>query len=361
MKILSRYILKEYLGNLALGLAIFTFVLLLEHLFELVDLLLNKGAGLALTLQLLFLLLPSSLTLTLPMSALLAALLTFGRLSENNEITAARASGLPSSTFIKPPMGVALLATCFLIPFNTLWAPHAHADFRKLYLQVLERNPLIRIEEKIFLEVGDYQIYVDKKNKRSQKMSGVTIYKLPVDGWPLRIFAAQGTASVNAAGMRLDLQNGHIEQVDPAHPDQWLYTGFESYVLTIPVQGTTQTNSRSIEEMDNRELQSEIRRLKKESLPYPVFACQKYLRWALAVCPLLFVPLGVPLAIRVHRGGRAIGFALSLVVITGYYILLMGGTGLGQRGVWPPWLAVWLGNMVLASVAIFLNWRFLQR
>src|SRR5437016_14217956 len=93
-KILSRYILRQYAANLALGLAIFTFVLLLDKLFELVDLLVNKGAGIALTFKLLLLLLPTSLSLTLPMSHLLSALLTFGHLSETNEIVAARASGI---------------------------------------------------------------------------------------------------------------------------------------------------------------------------------------------------------------------------------------------------------------------------
>src|ERR1017187_8815109 len=104
MRILSRYILKEFLANLVLGLVIFTFVLLLDRLFELVDLLLNKGVGFYLTFKLLFLLLPSSLSLTLPMSTLLAVLLTFGRLSENNEITAVRASGLAAWSYVKMPL-----------------------------------------------------------------------------------------------------------------------------------------------------------------------------------------------------------------------------------------------------------------
>ena len=114
MKILSRYILKEFLANVVLGLVIFTFVLLLDKLFELADLLLNKGVGLWLTLKLLFLLLPSSLSLTLPMSTLLATLLTFGRLSENNEITAVRASGLAAWSYVKTPLAAALLPPrCF--------------------------------------------------------------------------------------------------------------------------------------------------------------------------------------------------------------------------------------------------------
>src|SRR5262249_16332919 len=106
MKILSKYILRQYMANLLLGLAIFTFVLLLDRLFELVDLLINKGAGFLLTMKLLVLLIPTSLSLTLPMSNLLAALLTFGHLSETNEITAARASGIAMRDFIWMPVSV---------------------------------------------------------------------------------------------------------------------------------------------------------------------------------------------------------------------------------------------------------------
>src|ERR1035437_4213403 len=177
VKILSRYILKEFASNVLLGLLIFTFVLILDKLFELADLLLNKGVGLWLTLKLLFLLLPSSLSLTLPMSILLGALLTFGRLSENNEITAVRASGLAAWSYVRMPLIVALVAAVFLIPFNGRWAPRAHASFRQLYIQVLKRNPLVRIEEKTFVEIGDYHLFVERKDKKTGLMKGITIYK----------------------------------------------------------------------------------------------------------------------------------------------------------------------------------------
>ncbi len=115
---------------MVLGLLIFTFVLLLDRLFELVDLLINKGAGFSLILRLLGLLLPTSLSLTLPMSNLLAALLTFGHLSETNEITAARASGVATWDFAWTPLAAAALSVLFLVPFNTQWDPHANSLFR---------------------------------------------------------------------------------------------------------------------------------------------------------------------------------------------------------------------------------------
>jgi lipopolysaccharide export LptBFGC system permease protein LptF len=253
------------------------------------------------------------------------------------------------------------LAVAFLIPFNTNWAPHAHSHFRKLYIQLLQRNPLVRIEEKTFLQIGDHHIYVEKKDKRAKRLEGITIYKTPSKGAPLRIFAEHGEASMNPQkGLTLHLKQGRIEEIDPAHPDQWFHTGFQTYVLTIPFMSQQQASTRSLQEMDNQELLTQGNQLKSKGLGAALFDCQRHLRWALATTPILFVLLGIPLAIQVQRGGRSIGFGLSLAIIAVYYMLLMGGTGLGQRGVWPPWLAVWMGNMSVGVLSVFLSLRFLR-
>src|SRR4029077_14743052 len=122
-------------------------------------------------------------------SALLGTLLTFGRLSESNEITAVRASGLAAWNYVKAPLLATLVLSLFLVPFNTLWAPRAHAAFRQLYLQVLKRNPLVRIEEKTFVEIGDYHLFVERKDRETKAMRSVTIYKIPTKVAPLLIFA----------------------------------------------------------------------------------------------------------------------------------------------------------------------------
>jgi len=346
---------------LVLGLLIFTFVLLLDHLFELVDVLINKGGSVWLTIRLLALLLPSTISITLPVATLLAALLTFGRFSETNEITAIRASGLTSWSYLKTPYVTGFILALFLIPFNSFWAPAAQSHFRQLFLEVLGRNPLVRIEENTFVEIGDYHFFVRKKTRRSL-MKGISIYKNTVNGPPLRIYADEGTASMDKKqGVTFTLHHGHLEKIDPANPDHWVHTAFETYVLGIPVSNETKSAEKSLEEMNTTQLRMRIKELKAQHIPYPIFTCQMHLRWALAVTPLLFVALGIPLAIRVQRGGRSIGFAISLAVIGVYYVVLMGGTGLGQRGVWPPVLAVWLANGILLITAGFFTRRFLRQ
>jgi len=361
IRILSKYILKEFLGNLLLGLLIFTFVLILDHLFELVDVLINKGGSLWLTLRLLALLLPSTISLTLPIASLLAALLTFGRFSETNEITAIRASGISAWNYLKTPYCTALLLVIFLIPFNSFWAPMAQSHFRQLFVEVLGRNPLVRIEENTFVEIGDYHFFVRKKT-RGSLMTGISIYKNAPNSPPLRIYADEGTASVDKdRGVTFILKHGHLEKIDPANPDQWVHTEFETYVLNIPLMSSAQAAEKSLEEMTYSQLRQRINELKAQKIPFPVLTCQIHLRWALAVTPILFVALGIPLAIRVHRGGRSIGFAISLGVIGLYYVLLMGGTGLGQRGVMPPILCIWMANGILAVGAVYFTRRFLKQ
>ena len=361
LRILPRYFLTLYLSNLLLGIGIFTFVLLLDRLFELVDLLINKGAGFYLTGKLLALLIPTSLSLTLPISNLLAALLTFGQLSETSEITATRASGISAVDFARPPVIAALLSMIFLIPFNTYWAPHAQTKFRSIYVQLLERNPLVRIEEKTFSDVGDYHLFVEKKSFRRPPLHGITIYKTPDQGAPLRIFAERGEAQVDPLrGMWLILENGHIQEINPTDSKRWFYTIFSTYKFFIPFESQKQGSTRAIEEMDNDELKVRAKAMRAKGLPIPLYICEMQLRLALACTPLLFVLLGIPLALRVKRGGRSIGFALSLVVVLVYYVLLMGGIGIAQRGNWPVVPLVWFANVILAIVAGVLGANLLK-
>ena len=93
MKILDRYLLKELVTPFLIGLFVFTFLLVIDKIFDLVDLIINKGVPVHLVLLLLTYILPAFLVLTIPIGFLLAILVAFGRLSGDMEIVALKASG----------------------------------------------------------------------------------------------------------------------------------------------------------------------------------------------------------------------------------------------------------------------------
>ena len=91
MRILRNYILKECLAPFAICLGVLTFVFLLGYLPQLADKVINKGVSLSAVALALAYNIPILLTFTLPIAALSAVILTFGRLSSDNEIVALRA------------------------------------------------------------------------------------------------------------------------------------------------------------------------------------------------------------------------------------------------------------------------------
>jgi lipopolysaccharide export system permease protein len=75
-----------------------------------------------------------------------------------------------------------------------------------------------------------------------------------------------------------------------------------------------------------------------------------------AAC-LIFVLIGCPLGIMTRRGNFGISGAITLVFYVIYWIFLMTGERLADRGMMPPWLSMWLADIVLGAFGLFLMWR----
>ena len=89
---MDRYIFREMLSPFFISMAVLLFVLFLQRLFHLADLILSKGATLESTATILAYIVPGFLVITIPMSLIVASLTAFARLSHDSEITAMKAS-----------------------------------------------------------------------------------------------------------------------------------------------------------------------------------------------------------------------------------------------------------------------------
>src|SRR5690348_8715849 len=102
MRLISRNVLREIVPPFALGLAAYTFLLLLRSLVQLSEMVIRRGAPASLVVRLLLLTLPQVLVLTIPMAFLFGVLIGIGRLSGDSEIVALRASGVSRWTLFRP-------------------------------------------------------------------------------------------------------------------------------------------------------------------------------------------------------------------------------------------------------------------
>src|SRR6185369_3572248 len=134
MRILRFYILRLHLVPFILGFGVVTFILEMDVLFDYLDLVVNRGVAPGIVAQLFLLSMGYIVALSLPCAVLVAVLMTFGRLSQDNEITALRAAGVNLGQILVGPLAAAVVLAVGLTLFNNHVLPLANHAFANLLI-----------------------------------------------------------------------------------------------------------------------------------------------------------------------------------------------------------------------------------
>src|SRR5690349_14573957 len=132
MRILSRYILREVLWHALIGTGIFTFVLFMGRVGQILELVVRNSAPLPSVAQLIFLALPAALTVTIPMGVLVGILIGLSRLAADSEVTAMRANGIGPGTFVRILSVFVIAAWLLAMVNNVLIAPRSAGALAQL-------------------------------------------------------------------------------------------------------------------------------------------------------------------------------------------------------------------------------------
>ena len=161
MRILTRYILKEVLSYAFLGGVLFTFVLVMPNLPNLMELIVRNSASMGVIAKIFLLMLPNMLTVTIPMAVLVGILLGLSRLASDSEITAMRASGIGVWTFVAV-VSIVAIAGLGVDMANTLYfSPKASVAIRNLESELLNAQASYEVQPRVFNEeFKNYVFYV---------------------------------------------------------------------------------------------------------------------------------------------------------------------------------------------------------
>ena len=176
MRIIDRYILREIAVPFALGLVIFTLILLIARILKLIEMVVNRGVPLIEVLKLFSYILPAFLEVTVPMALLLSILVGLGRLSADSEIIALKTSGISLLQIARPvaifSMGIfalALLLSGFLRPWG-------NGLLREGLLDIAKIRASAGLKERVFTNVfPGIVIYVDDIAPGGGRVSGILI------------------------------------------------------------------------------------------------------------------------------------------------------------------------------------------
>ncbi len=363
MRVFTNYIFRELLPPFVLGVSVFTFLFLIDKVYDLLSLKVGEGVPLAQTLKLFVYIQPAILAITIPMGVLVAVLVVFARLSAENEIVAIRASGISLLQLSRPVLLLGLLASMLMVVFMDQTLPWGNHSYVLQYRKIIEERLSVALQERTFVSsFKNRVIYVG--GKRGPVLTDVLVYLRRVGGDPTRTIVAprgrlisdmaKGSGDYRAC---LELEDGVISTVGTEGVHKYMYGDFEKMLLDLAPEEEREMflwgEEKGPREMDLVELWSDIseRRVKHDpSLDYYLVEWHK--RISIPFACLACMMIGIPLGVKTRRGG-VVGFGLSCLLVLLYNILLILGENLGGRGMLSPPLAVWLPNIVLGVAGLF--------
>jgi len=354
MRLISRNVLREIVPPFLLGLSAYTFLLLLRSLVQLSEMIVRRGVPAGIVFQLLVLTLPQVLVLTIPMAFLFGILIGIGRLSGDSEIVALRASGVSRGMLFRPVALAALILTVVVGVLSCWGYPVANDRLERLENRLFASAALDMIKPRVFAEPRtewDWVMFVDRELPGSNGWSGVFLDDRTDAARESVIVARQGRFRFDGLRLWLDLADAVEHTTERLQPK--IYRVNRSERLSILVHESRSATDGRVEKGVRLQTLPELWRNAHRTEPYPperrrLLWVEIHKKFAIPLACLVFALAGLPLGITNRRGGRGSGFAISLAIILGYYLLFNTGENWAEDGRISPTLAMWLPNLILA-------------
>lgn len=252
MKILDRYILKQFVKTFLSVFSILFFIFILQTVWLFIAELAGKDLDFATIAKFLTFAMPNLVPLVLPLSVLLASIMTFGDLSENYEFAAMKSSGVSLQRAMRSlTYFILVLSLCAFIFANNI-IPYSQYRFQNIKANIGKEKPAMAIAEGQFNEVGTFNIKVDKKTgTNGNQLVGVTIHKKTLGSGATAVIKAKTgdlRSSSDSNILQLVLHDGYqYEDVIPKKfTDRkkvpFTKTAFKQYIINMDLSKLNQND-----------------------------------------------------------------------------------------------------------------------
>jgi|TARA_B100001093_G_scaffold90639_1_gene82675 lipopolysaccharide export system permease protein len=232
MNTLNKYLFKQSLVPFLLSVAVITIVLFLQFLIRAVDRFLGKGLDVFTIFEYLYLNLAWIIALSVPMSLLISSVMTFGRMAQQNEITALKSAGVNLFNIIKPALWFGAFVAILLCLFNNFILPEMNYNARLLAKDIYQKKPELSIEPGYFIDmIPQYTMIVQEIE--GSKFKDVKIFSKNQQSEQTTIYADQGSLSSNGNIITIDLKDGEIHEIDLSDYDHYRKIKFATHQIMI--------------------------------------------------------------------------------------------------------------------------------
>lgn len=356
--IIYRYLFKEMIPPFVINIIFFTFVFLMAEMLKITNMVINYRVDLFTVLMLFVYSTPYFLTFIIPMSIMIAVLLTFLRLSGDNEIVALKTGGM-SIYGLLPPVGLFCLIGCLLTFFMTAYGmPWGKLSVKELTYRVVSSNLEVGLKDRTFNDsFKDVMLYVNKINPKNKELKDIFIEDKRTQNIVSTVVAPKGKlfSEPHKHIYNLLLYNGVIYQVDLKNRLA-NSIDFETYKVRLDIKKalTHKRGHKNRMEMGIAELRQYLNNSTRRDANYYNTLMELYKKFSIPIACFALGFLAVPLGIRSRFAKRSFSLVISLIFILIYYLLLSAGLVFGETGAYPPVIGMWVPNIVVGGLGLFL-------
>ncbi len=357
----TQYIFFEMIPALVLGVMVFIFILLMAQALRYTEFVLIHGVGLGVVGQIVMYLSISFLPALLPMSLLFAVLMTYGRLSQDSEMVALKASGLHMVSIALPAFLLALVVTVVSAQTSFHLAPWGNRQFELLVTKVGQTKASISIREGTFSEgFFDKVVYANQVDSKTGELQSVFIYDESQGEIPLTVIAKKGQIIQDPAepnSVLVRLTDGAIHRKGESHTK----IKFDSYDIRMVDPIKLEIREKSAPSLTIEEISQALTKPNLSEDESRTLKAEFHKRWAISIVCLIFGLLGVGLGTNTNRRAqKSGGIVICLGVVVLYWVLYVTAEGLARSGQVAPALAIWTPNVLFAAIAFWSlkrNWN----
>ncbi|MFZ5571904.1 MAG: LPS export ABC transporter permease LptF [Thermodesulfobacteriota bacterium] len=360
--LIDRYIVMEMIPPFVINLGFFTFIFIMTRMLEITNLIINFRIDLSAVIWLLIFSMPYFLTFVIPMSVMMAVLLTFLRMSGDNEITALRSAGISLYRLLPPVFFFCLLGTLLTGFFSMAGMPWGKRSFHRLAIELAEKNINAGLKERTFNDSFDgIMLYVNKIDSGSKELIDVFVEQNQAGNIKTTIVAPRGVifSEPDKHLFHLRLYNGSINQVNIKSRTANT-VAFDLYEINLDLKETMRSaisSRKELEEMTPAELKRFVDTVPETDDRYYTALLRYHEKHSIPVACFALGLLAVPLGLQSRSDRRSLGVVTGLVLFLGYYILLSVGWSFGESGGYPPLVGMWIPNAVTGGIGAYLLWR----
>ncbi len=359
-KRINTYIFLELVPPFAISLFFLTFVFLMTRIPEITNMVVNYNTDVTDILMLIGFTIPRFMEFTIPMSAMISILLTFMRMSGENEIVALKGAGVSLYKLLPPVLIFALLATILNLWVTVYGVSWGKLSLKKKSIEIARSSIDAALQERQFnSQLTDIMIYVSYVDMKTRDLKDVFIEDRRTPGVISISVAPKGKLirQDDEKVYTIRLYDGMINQVN-SDDNNVTNINFGHYDINIDLMSMQKGGSKKLrKDLDELSLHELVQHI-KAGIKNPARRSEALMvlheKFSIPFACLSLGLLAFPLGIQSNSLRRSSGFSMGIFFFLLYYFLLAAGWSAGETGHYPPFIGMWLPNVVMGVAGVYL-------